>query len=106
RIKSYILYLIYSEGKLTKKDVKVSYGILTQGDGFLFIKGHLSKKAYQIVLTNQSDIDVTSSTDDEYDELDETSDDGSTTSGTDKHARKSKDEKSDRKRTHRKSIQA
>ena len=95
RGESYKLYLIDSEGKLTKKDVKVSYGILTQGDGFLFIKGHLSKKAYQIVLTNQSDIDVTSSTDDEYDELDETSDDGSTTSGTDRLARKSKDEISD-----------
>jgi hypothetical protein len=95
RGESYKLYLIDSEGKLTKKDVKVSYGILTQGDGFLFIKGHLSKKAYQIVLTNQSDIDVTSSTDDDYDEVDELNDDESTTSSTDRLARQSKDEVSD-----------
>lgn len=95
RGESYKLYLIDSEGKLTKKDVKVSYGILTQGDGFLFIKGHLSKKAYQIVLTNQSDIDVTSSTDDDYDEVDELNDDESTTSSTDRLARQSEDEISD-----------
>lgn len=98
RGKSYKLYLIDSEGKLTKKDVKMSYGILTQGDGFLFIKGHLKKQAYQIVLTNQSDIDVNSSTDsgyDEYSDVSESSDDGNTASSTDRLARKSEDEVSD-----------
>src|SRR5699024_12199034 len=54
RGESYKLYLIDSEGKLTKKDVKESYGILTQGDGVLFIKGILSTKAYKIVHTNKS----------------------------------------------------
>lgn len=91
---SYKLYLIDDSGKLTKKDAKMSYGILTQGDGYLFIKGNLDKKAYQILLTNQSNIDVTSSTDEEYDELDE-SDDTDTATSTDRLARKSKDEVSD-----------
>lgn len=91
---SYKLYLIDDSGKLTKKDVKMSYGILTQGDGYLFIKGNLDKKAYQILLTNQSNIDVTSSTDEGYDDLDE-SDDTSTATSTDRLARKSKDEVSD-----------
>lgn len=53
--KNYKLYLIDSDGK-AQKNVKLSYGVLAQGDGFLFIKGNLDKKAYQVLITNQSNI--------------------------------------------------
>src|SRR5699024_11275215 len=45
--KNYRLYLVSEEEG--KPDVEMQYGILgTQGDGFLFIKGDLGERAYQV----------------------------------------------------------
>lgn len=48
--KNYNLYMV-TDGD--KPDVKLKYGMLgTEGDGFLFIKGKLDKKAYQLYIAN------------------------------------------------------
>ena len=54
--KNYKLYLVSEHGK---PKVKMSYGVLgTRGDGYLFIKGHLDKQAYQIFIANKVDLDT------------------------------------------------
>lgn len=63
--KNYKIYLIDKEGK-KPKNVKISYGILgSEGDGYLFIKGKLQEKAYQILLTNQIQLSTGESTSDD-----------------------------------------
>lgn len=48
--KNYNLYMV-TDGD--KPPVKLKYGMLgTEGDGFLFIKGQLDKKAYQLYIAN------------------------------------------------------
>lgn len=52
---NYHLHMIADKGHAPK--VKVQYGILdTEGDGYLFIKGKLEKRAYQIVIANTLDL--------------------------------------------------
>ncbi|WP_407807706.1 hypothetical protein [Staphylococcus aureus] len=54
---NYKIFIVDDDNKVGKK-VKMSYGILgTKGSGFLFVKGKLDKKAYQVILTNQLNID-------------------------------------------------
>lgn len=54
----YKLFVVDNENKIQKK-VKMSYGVLgTQGDGFLIIDGKLDEKAYQIVMTNQLNLNI------------------------------------------------
>lgn len=49
--KNYHLHMITDKGHVPKAEVE--YGILnTEGDGYLFIKGDLEKRAYQIVIAN------------------------------------------------------
>ena len=63
--KNYKIYLIDKEGK-KPKGVDISYGILgTEGDGYLFIKGHLDEKAYQILLTSQIELTTGNESDDD-----------------------------------------
>src|SRR5699024_10075019 len=58
----YKLHIVDDSNKVQDK-IKMSYGILgTQGDGFLIIDGKLDEKAYQIVMTNQLNLDVGSDT--------------------------------------------
>jgi len=65
--KNYKIYLIDDEGK-KPKNVEISYGLLgTQGDGYLFIKGPLEEKAYQILLTNQVELSTGSSSEGDED---------------------------------------
>src|SRR5699024_4674745 len=53
--KNYRLYLVSEEEG--KPDVEMQYGILgTQGDGFLFIKGDLGERAYQVFIANQVEL--------------------------------------------------
>lgn len=49
--KNYHLHMIADEGH--KPKVSVKYGVLgTEGDGYLFIKGNLDRRAYQMVIAN------------------------------------------------------
>ena len=72
--KNYKIYLIDKEGK-KPKGVQMSYGILgSEGDGYLFIKGHLEEKAYQILLTSQVELTTGGEVTDDSDEEDSASD--------------------------------
>jgi len=54
----YKLHIVDDSNEVQDK-IKMSYGILgTQGDGFMIIDGKLDKKAYQIVMANQLNLDV------------------------------------------------
>lgn len=58
----YKLHIVDDSNK-AQDNIKMSYGILgTQGDGFLIIDGKLDEKAYQIVMTNQLNLDDGSDT--------------------------------------------
>ena len=70
--KNYKIYLIDKEGR-KPKGVKISYGILgSEGDGYLFIKGNLQEKAYQILLTSQIELTTGDETEDDDTEEDST----------------------------------
>lgn len=72
--KNYKIYLIDKEGK-KPKGVKISYGILgSEGDGYLFIKGHLKEKAYQILLTSQIELTTGNETEDDSEDDDSATD--------------------------------
>lgn len=52
----YNLYFLHKTNH--KPDIQMKYGILgTEGDGYLFIKGKLDKRAYQIFMTNKLGLD-------------------------------------------------
>lgn len=51
----YNLYFLHKPNH--KPDIEMKYGLLgTEGDGYLFIKGKLDKRAYQIYMTNTLEI--------------------------------------------------
>ncbi|MBO3081161.1 hypothetical protein [Mammaliicoccus sciuri] len=53
--KNYNLYFIHNRNH--KPKVEMKYGVLgTEGDGYLFIKGKLDRRAYQILIANTLDL--------------------------------------------------